>query len=118
MEYQSPWTSFTLSASSSRYHFLFTVTDTGDQALLTGECRDEDGNSYIEENGIEISAEDLWQLRWMHFDQLPEGSELSTDMEDITLMLTLSDGTVEQKNVSSDLSAEIYGLLLPYLKNN
>lgn len=126
MEYQSPWTAFTLSRtdSSTRYYFWFTVTDNDDHALVTGECSDEEGNSYIEETGLEISAEDLWQLRWMDFEQLPEEEpwpedpELSTDMTNITLTLTLLDGTVEQKNISSDLSIEIYELLLPYLKNN
>ena len=126
MEYHSPWTAFTLSRtdSSTQYQFWFTVTDDGEHALVTGECSDEEGNSYIEETGIEISAEDLWQLRWMDFDQLPEEEpwpedlELPTDMASITLTLTLSDGTVEQKNISSDLSIEIYELLLHYLKNN
>ena len=126
MEYQSPWSAFTLSRtdSNTQYCFWFTVTDDGDQALVTGKCSDENGNSYIEETGIEISAEDLWQLRWMHFDHLPEEEpwpedlELPTDMASITLTVTLSDGTVEEKNASGDLSIEIYKLLLPYLKNN
>lgn len=119
MEYQSPWTAFTLSRtdSNTQYQFWFTVTDTDDYALVTGECSDDEGNSYIEKTGIEISAEDLWQLRWMDFDQLPENKEQPTDMPNITLTLTLSDGTVEQKIVSSDLSMKIYELLLPYLKN-
>ena len=126
MEYQSPWTSFTISRvdSSTRYSFWFTVIDSDDQALVTGECSDEKGRSYIEENGVEISVEDLWQLRWMHLDQLPdeepwpEDMEMPTDMAIITLTLTLSDGTVEEKSVSSDLSMEIYELLLPYFIQN
>ena len=78
----------------------------------------------MEETGIAISAEDLWQLRWMDLDQLPdeepwpEDLEQPLDTESITLTLTLSDGTVVEKNASSDLSIEIYTLLLPYLKNN
>ena len=126
MEYQSPWTAFTISRadSNTQYNFWFTVTDTGDQALLTGGCSDEQGNPYVEETGIPISASDLWQLRWMDFDQLPdeepwpEDLELPTDMASITLTLTLSDGTVVNKNASSALSMNIYALLLPYLKNN
>ena len=126
MEYQSPWTAFTISRidSNTRYHFWFTVTDDGDQPLVTGECSDEEGNSYMEETGIAISAEDLWQLRWMDLDQLPdeepwpEDLERPTDMDNITLTITLRDGTVEEKSASSDLSIEIYMLLLPYLKNN
>ena len=124
MEYQSPWTTFTLSRvdSNTRYSFWFTVTDDGDQPLVTGECSDENGNSYIEETGIAISAEDLWQLRWMDLDRLPdeeewpEDLELPTDMANITLNLTLSDGTVVQKSPSGDLSMEIYQLLLPYFE--
>ncbi len=126
MEYQSPWTKFTLSRtdSNTQYRFWFTVTDNGDQALVTGECCDEKGDYYVEEIGIEISGEDLWQLRWMDLDQLPdeepwpEDLERPTDMASITLTLTLSDGTVEKKNASGDLSMEIYSLLLPYLENN
>ena len=118
MEYQSPWRAFTLSRadSNTQYSFWFTVSDDGDQCLLTGECRDENGNSYIEKDGIEISAEDVWQLRWMHLDQLPDEEELPTDMATITLSLTLSDGTVVKKSASGNLSMEIYQLLLPYFE--
>ena len=124
MEYQSPWRAFTLSRadSNTQYSFWFTVSDDGDQCLLTGECRDENGNSYIEKDGIEISAEDIWQLRWMDLDRLPdeeewpEDLELPTDMASITLSLTLSDGTVVKKSASGDLSMEIYQLLLPYFE--
>ncbi len=120
MEYQSPWTAFTLTRTDSNtlYSFWFTVTDNGDQVLVTGECNDENGKTYIEETGVEISVEDLWQLRWMDFEQLPEDLERPTDNSSITLSITLSDGTIERKNISEDLSMEIYKLLLPYLKNN
>lgn len=126
MEYHSPWTEFTVtrSGSNTQYNFWFTVVDNGDQALVTGECSDDKGHSYFEEVGIAISAEDLWQLRWMDFHLLdeptewPEDMELPTDMTDITLKITLTDGTVEEKNASSELSMEICNLLLPYLKNN
>ena len=124
MEYQSPWTAFTISRSDSntRYSFWFTVTDDGYEPLVTGACSDERGKSYIEEAGTEISAEDLWQLRWMDLDQLPdeepwpEDLEMPTDMSTITLTLTLRDGTVVKKSASGDLSMEIYEILLPYLK--
>lgn len=124
MEYQSPWTKFTLSRtdSNTEYCFWFTVTDHGNQAFVTGECCDEKGYSYIEEIGIEISGEDLWQLRWMDLDQLPDEEEWSEnlerpiDMDGITLTLMISDGTIVKKNASSELSMEIYKLLLPYLK--
>ena len=126
MEYQSPWTSFTLTRtdSNTQYSFWFEVTETDDGAVVTGSCHDEDGMDYKTDTAIPISGEDLWQLRWMDFDQLPEEEpwpedlEQPTDMARITLTLTLSDGTVEEKNASGDLSMEIYKLLLPYLKNN
>ena len=40
------------------------------------------------------------------------------DMESVKMTLVLSDGTIEKKTASSDLSMNIYALLLPYLKNN
>ena len=124
MEYQSPWTQFTLSRadSSTRYNFWFTVIDSGDQALVTGECRDAQGNSYSETSGIPISGEDLWQLRWMELysldppTQWPEDLDMPTDMPVITLTLTLTDGTTEEKNASGELSMKIYELLLPYFQ--
>ena len=124
MEYQSPWTKFTLSRtdSNTRYCFWFTVTDNGDQALVTGECRDEKGDCYAEETGIEISAEDLWQLRWMNLQTLDEPSGFPEDVEPrlgasrITLSLMLPSGETVEKNASGDLSMEIYQLLLPYFK--
>ena len=126
MEYQSPWVAFALTRtdSNAQYNFWFEVTETDEGAVVTGSCRDEDGTDYETETGILISTEDLWQLRWMHLDQLPEENSgpddlpQPLDMESVKLALTLSDGTVEKKNISSDLSIEIYKLLLPYLKNN
>ena len=74
MEYQSPWTSFSISRtdSNTQYSFWFEVTETDDGAVVIGECQDENGMSYETEVGIPISGEDLWALRWMDFDQLPE----------------------------------------------
>ena len=126
MEYQSPWIAFTLTRtdSNTRYSFWFEVTETDDGALVIGACQDENGISYETEIGIPISVEDLWQLRWMDFDQLTEEEpwqedlEMPTDTASITLAITLRDGTVEKKSASSDLSMKIYELLLPYLKNN
>ena len=126
MEYQSPWTAFTLTRTDSdtRYSFWFEVRETDNGAEMIGACQDETGRHYETENGIPISGEDLWALRWMDFDQLPEEEpwpedlERPTDMVNITLAITLRDGTVEEKSASSDLSIKIYELLLPYLKNN
>ena len=126
MVYQSPWTSFSISRtdSNTQYSFWFEVTETDDGAVVTGECQDENGMRYETEVGIPSSVEDLWALRWMDFDQLPEEEpwpedlERPTDTANITLTFTLRDGTVEEKSASSDLSIKIYELLLPYLKNN
>ena len=125
MEYQSPWTQFHLSRtdSNTRYIFWFTVTKTDEGALVTGSCQDQDGRNYETETGIPISEEDLATLRLMDLDQLPdeelwpEDLERPTDLSEITLTLTFSDGTEEKKDASGELSMEIYELLLPYLKN-
>ena len=84
---------------------------------------DEDGNEY-DETGIVISGDTLWMLRRMNLEQLPdeepwpEDLEMPLDMENVKLTLTLSDGTVVKKNVSSNISIEFYHLLLPYFINN
>lgn len=123
MEYQSPWTAFTISGtdSNTKHSFCFTVTDSADAALVSGECSDETGKTYSQEQGVNISDEDVWKLRWMNLDQLPdkersEDQALPADMAGVTLSLTLSDGTVTEKIASGDLSMEIYQLLLPYFK--
>ena len=124
MEYKPAWTEFTISKSdsSAQYNFWFTVTDDGDQPLVIGECCDEEGNFYEEELGIVLSAEDLWQLRWMDLQILDEPIDFPEDMETIhadsriTLSLVLPSGETVEKNASGDLSMEIYQLLLPYFK--
>ena len=124
MEYTPSWTAFTISRSDSsvQYNFWFTVTDDGDQPLVIGECCDEEGNFYEEELGIVLSAEDLWQLRWMDLQILDEPIDFPEDMETIhadsriTLSLVLPSGETVEKNASGDLSMEIYQLLLPYFK--
>ena len=124
MEYKPAWTAFTISRSDSsmQYNFWFTVTDDGDQPLVIGECCDEEGNFYKEESGIVLSAEDLWQLRWMDLQTLDAPSEFSEVVEPrlgasrITLSLMLPSGETVEKNASGDLSMEIYQLLLPYFK--
>ena len=128
MEYVPPWTEFTLSRSDSnaQYIFWFTVKDTDSEVLVTGECRNKDGGFYEEENGIPISAETIWALRWMDLERLsnvdeseilPDGMDELLDGSDIRLYITLDDGTVVKKNASDELSMEIYKLLLPYFIN-
>jgi hypothetical protein len=76
----------------------------------------------VDENGIELSEETIWQLRWMNLDKLetavewPEDLEMPLDSSEIRLTLVLSNGDVVEKNVSSHLSFHIYDLLLPYFK--
>lgn len=125
MEYTPEWTEFTLSRSDSyaQYNFSFTVTEGDTAPVVSGVCRDEDGNEYGE-TGIVISGDTLWTLRRMNLEQLPdeepwpEDLELPLDMETVKMTITLSDGTVVKKNVSSNLSMEIYQILLPYFINN
>ena len=124
MEYKPAWTAFTISRSDSsmQYKFWFTVTDDGEQPLVIGECYDEDGTFYKEALGIVLTAEDIWQLRWMNLQMLdapiefPEDLEPILDDSKITLTLVLPDGETVEKNASADLSMEIYQLLLPYFK--
>ena len=124
MEYVPQWSEFILSRSdsSTQNSFWFKVTDQGDTAVMIGECSDENGNQYVEESGIELSGDTLWQLRWMDLEKLEASVEWPEDLErpldDSTecLTLVLSNGEVVEKNVSSELSFQIYDLLLPYLK--
>ena len=127
MEYVPQWDKFTLSRSDSypQYNFRFIVSQAEDVPILTGECTDEEGTPYLSETGIELSAETLWQLRWMDLEQLDTKNQESP-LPDLTesighsqiyLTLTLSDGSVEEKLIGESLSLEIYELLLPYFKS-
>lgn len=126
MAYVPQWTEFTISRSDSyaQYNFWFTVTDADPNALVTGECLDEDGTRYEAETGIPISEEALWTLRRMDLEKLSEAVEMPDDFPEllddsiITLLVTLENGAVVKKNVSSDLSFEIYQLLLPFFAKN
>lgn len=126
MEYTPEWTEFTLSRSDSyaQHNFSFTVTEGDTEPMVSGVCRDEDGNEYDVETGIVLTGETLWTLRRLNLEQLPEEEpwpedlELPLDAATITLTLTMADGNVVKKNASSNLSIEIYNLLLPYFINN
>ena len=125
MVYEPPWTAFTLTctANSTQYQFWFTVEDREDVTLVTGACQDAEG-AYENRDGIELSGEDLWKLRWLNLETLaapgesPEDLEPIPDGSSITLSLTLPDGQVVSKNASMTLSLEIYEILLPYFKNS
>ena len=122
-----PWRAFTLSRSDAyaQYNFWFTV-EQGDFAfLLTGECRDEDGNAYTIAEGVELSAEDLRYLRdlWLGDlpDEVPGGEDdelIVLDAPEVTLVLTFMDHKEQKKSLPLDTSIEIYQRFLPYFKNN
>ena len=122
MEYAPQWEKFVLSRTDSyvQYNFWFSVSDDTEEPLLTGECFDEKGNQYIEEEGIPLSGETIWALRWMDLEKLEEEVPFSDDLEpilddsEITLTLVLADGKTVKKNISGELAMEIYQLLLPY----
>ena len=118
-----PWWEFTLTRSDSfaQYNFWFTVqvTDTG--YLLTGQCRDEDGNEYIQESGVPLSEGDGQYLRELWLGELPDAAVEDDDLilldaPTVRLFLTMIDGTQQEKCLSDDISIEIYHRFLPYLK--
>lgn len=120
-----PWREFTLSRSDSyaQYNFWFTVQDAKSEYLLTGECRDEEGNEYTMESGVPLSAEDAQYLRELWLAELPDvqpdGDDdlILLDAPEITLVLTWNDGTQTKKAISDDTSIELYQRFLPYFKN-
>ena len=128
MEYTPEWTEFTLSRSDSyaQHNFSFTVTEGDTDAFVSGVCRDAEGNEYESETGIAISGETLWTLRRMDLEQLQNVVETETweelpqvlDESNVTFSIVLTDGTVEKKHISAELSLEIYQQLLPYFINN
>ena len=124
-----PWRGFTLSRSDSyaQYNFWFTVQRNDLGCLLTGECRDENGEVYVleSENGIQLSAEDMQYLRSLWLGELPdvaaeekEEEVILLDAPDITFVLTWLDHTRQEKILPSDVSIEIYEHFLPYFKSN
>lgn len=133
MEYIPQWREFSLSSSGSyaQENFWFTVTDDGEASMVTGECRDEDGDLYLEEEGIPIPAKALWELRRLNLDQLetyipqelPEDSALPEDLEmpevldagAVELILTLPNGQTVEKCITAELAITIYEILLPCL---
>lgn len=128
MEYTPPWTEFTLSRrdSNTLYTFWFTVKDANGLPLVTGMCQDARGCVFQAEAGIPLDTETLWELRDMTLEQLPEADdnedwpedlERPLDDSNITLTVTVPDGTILRKKASGELSMEIYKLLLPCLQN-
>ena len=120
-----PWREFTLSRTDSyaQYNFRFTVEDAKSENLLTGECRDEDGNEYTIETGVPLSEEDAQYLRnlWLgeQPDVQPDGDDdlILLDAPDVRLVLTHNDGTQTEKALPGEISIELYHRFLPYFKN-
>ena len=118
-----PWREFTLTRSDSfaQYNFWFTVQVTDSGYLLTGQCRDEGGNEYVQESGVPLSEGDGQYLRALWLGELPdaaldEDDLILLDAPTVRLFLTMIDGTQQEKYLSDDISIEIYHLFLPYLK--
>jgi hypothetical protein len=122
------WKAFTLSRSDSfaQYNFSFTVEKSGSNYLLTGDCRDEEGNEYCVEEGICLSARDIPYLRSLNLGNLPdvtpaspdEGEEfILLDAPTITLFVTDPDGTVREKAMANDFSIDFHERFLPYFIN-
>ena len=58
-----PWKGFTLShTDGTRYYFRFVVKESDFGFLLTGECRDENGDLHVLEEGVELSADNLEKI--------------------------------------------------------
>ena len=120
-----PWREFTLTRSDSfaQYNFWFTVQVTETGYLLTGQCRDEDGNEYVQESGVPLSEGDGQYLRALWLAELPDAAAqeedddlILLDAPTVRLFLTGLDGTQQEKCLSDDISIEIYHRFLPYLK--
>ena len=122
------WASFTVSRSDSyaQHNFWFTVTDDGANPTVTGECRDQDGNIYENEEGIPISFDTVADLRFMKLDELPTYVESPPPFPDVTILdessvslsLVYTEKWTEKKSGADDLSLQIYKLLLPYFTKN
>ena len=119
-----PWREFTLTRSDSfaQYNFWFTVQVTETGYLLTGQCRDEDGNEYAQESGVPLSEGDGQYLRALWLGELPDAAAqdeddlILLDAPIVRLFLTGLDGTQQEKCLSDDISIEMYHRFLPYLK--
>ena len=124
-----PWCGFSLSRSDSyaQYNFWFEVQKDELGWLLTGECRDEDGDMFSleAEDGIVLSTEDLQYLRGLWLGDLPDVASGEDDDEPflldaptITFVLTWLDGNQQEKVLPDDLSFDIYLRFLPYFQRN
>jgi hypothetical protein len=126
MEFTPPWQGFSLTSSHTyaQYNFWFTVMCYGEDYLLTGGCRDDEGNIYEEETGIKLRWETMMTLFRMGLekqeivtepDPIQEELELEIlDGSNITLHVTLPNGEEVEVAVGGEEAIQIYKLLLPY----
>ena len=123
-----PWKGFSLSRSDSyaQHDFRFEVHRNEFGYVLTGECRDKDGEAYVltSEDGVELSADDLQFLRSLWLGELPDATSfeakedlLLTDAPEVSFVLTWLDNTQQEKVLPNDVSIEIYEHFLPYFEN-
>lgn len=119
------WKAFTLSRSDSfaQYNFTFTVERCDTGYLLTGECRDQDGDEYCEQEGMRLSDDDIPYLRSLNLGNLPDLPPASPDEADdlivldapvITLSVTYLDGKTQDKIMTEDFSIQFYERFLHY----
>lgn len=91
---------------------------------MTGECRDEDGELYTIEEGVELSTEDLQFLRGLKLANLPDDIPyeddglILLDAPVIKLTVTFIDDQEVAKCLPEDASIQIYQRFLPYFINN
>jgi hypothetical protein len=125
-DYSGSWVSFELSRSDSyyNYNFWFKVICEDDCYLLTGECIDEEGNTYQTDEGIMLPDSTVKTLRSLNLDDLEELKEnkildyFVMDAPDNRLLLTDSEGNQQKKSIGSNLSMTIYRELMPIFMEN
>ena len=102
------WKAFTLARSDSfaQYNFNFTVEQSDTGYLLTGECRDQEGNGYCLQEGMSLSADDIQYLRTLNLGNLPDAAPASPDeagdlilldAPTVALSVTYRDGEFQNK---------------------
>lgn len=126
MAFTPPWQGFSLTSSHTyaQYNFWFTVMRSSEDYLLTGGCRDDEGNIYEEEIGIKLCWETMMTLFRMDLEKQeiitePDPTQEELELEilddtDVTLHVTLPNGEEVEVAVGEDEAIQIYKLLLPY----
>jgi len=132
MAYEPKWTEFSISQSGTVAEdiFYFTVTDNGEESMVTGSCRGEYGIYDTGRDGIIVPAETMWELRRLDLEKLKtviaadEGDTITIDGEELILpeildgyseelTVTLPTSEVVKKVVPDGLPNKIYEILIP-----